>query len=159
MPLTKSNILRAEKDSNCVKVTSRHVSPEKKGGSDEGGLDEVSTGLNPKIRTNDLCIGPRCKGLHFLVMFCHFLSFCVVFLLHVPCFLSISLSMLVKTCVTAIQQLECSPLLYSEYPTHLATRHIEAMACEEETPSGRSSFPTPKRFNNIKSHCVAHVSF
>ena len=58
-----------------------------------------------------------------------------------------------------MQQLECSPLLYSEYPTHLATRHIEAMACEEETPSGRSSFPTPKRFNNIKSHCVAHVSF
>ena len=97
-----------------------------------------------------------------LLFFCHFLLFPIIlclFLLHVPCVFSISLSMLVKTCVTAIQQLECSPLLYSENLTHPATRHIEAMACEEETLSGRSSFTTLKSFNNIKSHCVAHFSF
>ena len=29
-------------------------------------------GWNPKIRTHDLCIGPRCKGLCFLF----FLLFC-----------------------------------------------------------------------------------
>ena len=33
-------------------------------------------GWNPKIRTNDLCIGPRCKGLYFFCFFCHFLLFC-----------------------------------------------------------------------------------
>ena len=97
--------------------------------------------------------------LAFFVIFCCFLSFCVFFFYMFLAFFSISLLMLVKTYVTAIQQLECSPLLYPENLTHPATRHIEAMACEEETLSGRSSFTTLKSFNNIKSHCVAHFSF
>ena len=32
-------------------------------------------GWNPKIRTNDLCIGPRCKGLYFLFFFVIFCCF------------------------------------------------------------------------------------
>ena len=96
-----------------------------------------------------------CIFLSFFVVFYHFVSFSFTCSLR----FSISLLMLAKTYVTAIQQLECSPLLYPENLTHPATRHIEAMACEEETLSGRSSFTTLKSFNNIKSHCVAHFSF